>query len=227
MSTSNIAESNPRIQSARSTTDSRILQLLGSGAPTSVVAAATGVSESYISQLISQSDFKSELQELKFTALHSHNVRDRKYDAIEDKLTKQLEDNICLIQKPGELLRALQVVNGLKRRGASAPEAVVQQQTVVTLTMPQKIVQHFTTNINNQVVSIGDQSLQTMQSNTLRAKLDTRELRSPETQTLVIGNESTPIYKSMNPTDMSTAVSEHKNENYSPTNLPTRSSSDS
>lgn len=171
----NTATKDQRIQSARSPTDSRILQLLGAGAPNSVVASAVGVTESYISQLISKEDFRSELQELKFNALQSHNARDAKYDSLEDKLVKQFEDNLVLIQNPMQALKALQVVNGLKRRGTSAPEAVTEQQNIVTLLIPQKIVQQFTTNINNQVVTIGDQTLQTMQSSALLNTLENKK----------------------------------------------------
>ena len=159
------------VQQARSQTDTRILKLLGSGTTPSLVASACGVSESYISQLLSDDDFKSEVLNLKFQSLSAHNERDLTYDELEDRITKQLSRNLSLIQKPGELLNALRVVNGLKRRGTNSADAnATQASQVVTLNIPTSVVQHFTMNINNQVIQTGSQTLETMQSSTLLSK---------------------------------------------------------
>ncbi len=158
-----------RVQVARSSNDERALQLLGSGLNASNVAMALGVSESYISQLMSQEGFKEDVTALRFESLNRHNERDTKYDVIEDKLVKQLEDNLCLMQRPMEILKAIQVINNAKRRGQSAPEQLVNQSKVVNLLMPVSITQKFTTNINNQVIVAGEQTLETVQSNVLLA----------------------------------------------------------
>jgi|SRR5215217_6068302 len=155
------------LQSARSSQDTRILTLLGQGIPQTMVASTVGVTDSYVSQLISQDSFREELQELKFNSLQKHNKRDDKYDELEDKLVRNFETNMVLLQKPMEILKAMQVINSLKRRGSGAQDAGIQQQTVVNLVLPEKITQTFTSNINNQVTNIGEQTLETMQSSTL------------------------------------------------------------
>lgn len=176
-----------RIQSARSTTDTRILNLLGQGTPASVVAAATGVTEGYISQLLSQEDFKHEVMEAKFLSLSSHNERDASYDTLEDKLRKQFERNLPLLQRPMEILKALQVVNKLDRRGSGTADPITNQSAVVELLIPDRVVQQFTLNVNNQVINVGTESgtqvLETMQSHTLLAtaqKNSTQQSQIPQ-----------------------------------------------
>lgn len=148
-------------------TEERALSLLASGIEPAVVAAALGVSVSRISQIVSEPAFAARLQEAKFTNLQKHNERDNNYDTIEDKLIKKLDNSLPFIMKPGEILGAIRVINAAKRRGISAPEHVNAQQTVVQLTMPVMLVQKFTTNIHNQVVTAGQQDLVTIGSKNL------------------------------------------------------------
>ncbi|RKX65257.1 MAG: hypothetical protein DRP42_05040, partial [Tenericutes bacterium] len=129
--------------------------------------AALGVEPSYISQLLSNEEFAAQVATLRYEALSKHNERDGAYDTLEDKLLAKLEKSLSLIFKPDTLLKAIQVVNGAKRRGQSAPEQVTNQNTVVSLLMPVQIVNKFTTNINNQVVKAGDQDLITIPSGQL------------------------------------------------------------
>ena len=172
MSTS-VVTKDERIQSSRSTTDTRILSLLGQGTPPAVVASATGVTEGYISQLLSQEDFKRDVMEAKFKSLSSHNERDASYDTLEDKLRHQFERSLPLLQRPMEILKALQVVNKLDRRGSGTADPITNQSAVVELLIPDRVVQQFTLNVNNQVINVGteagSQVLETMQSHTLLA----------------------------------------------------------
>lgn len=164
------------MSSTTSTTESRALSLLGQGIGPEMVASAVGVSVSRISQLLSDPEFSSAVAELRFKNLSAHNDRDRRYDSLEDKLIDKMEDLIPFMMKPLEVLRAISVINAAKRRGASAPESITQQNTVVNLLMPTQITQIFsaeqrslTLNTNNQVVSAGGQDLVTVQSGRMDA----------------------------------------------------------
>jgi len=168
-----------------SITEERALQLLGSGVSSESVAAALGVDASRISQLLAEPEFREEVEQLRFTALQKHNAMDDKYDALEDKLLVKLEKSIPMLFKPGEILGAIRVINGAKRRGQSAAAQIINQQNIVQLTLPTQIVNNFTTNINNQVIRAGEQDLVTIQSGTLldRAKNkhdDTRSISQEE-----------------------------------------------
>jgi hypothetical protein len=165
--------------SALNSTDERALHLLGSGIPPESVAAACGVSVSRISQLLSDPEFTSKVAELRFHALEKHNITDNKYDEMEDKLLDKLKDCLPFIaMDPMKLLKAVQVINGAKRRGASSPDQIQAQNTVVQLVMPQVLIQKFTTNINNQVIHAGDQTLTTIPSHTLAASYTGDELKT-------------------------------------------------
>lgn len=154
--------------SQHNSTEERALHLLGQGIPPETVASACGVSASRISQLLSTPEFLAQVSELRFANLEKHNIIDSKYDDMESKLMEKLNDSLPLMgMEPMKILKAVQVINGAKRRGVSAPEQITQQQTVVQLIMPNVIMQKFSTNINNQVIQAGEQNLQTIQSHML------------------------------------------------------------
>lgn len=145
----------------------RALELLGSGVPQEAVASTLGVQPSYISQLLSDSNFAEKVTQLKYVALSKHTARDEQYDTIEDSLLSKLDSALPLMLRPTDIVGALKMINGAKRRGLDSKESIVAQQNIVELTMPTMIVQNFTTNINNQVIKAGDQDLVTIQSDIL------------------------------------------------------------
>lgn len=155
-----------------SSTEERALALLGQGISAEATAAACGVSVSRISQLLSSTDFANAVASLRYEALQKHNAQDSEYDLIENELTKKFKESIPLMMRPMEILKGLQVINAQKRRGSSAPEAILETQQVVNITLPGVIINNYTnqsltTNIHNQVVKVGDTDLTTMQSSTL------------------------------------------------------------
>lgn len=159
--------------STSTTTSERALALLGQGIPPTAVANALGVDISRISQLLSEPEFATAVVERKFTALSKHNERDASIDDLEDKLLEQLKYALPMMTRPLEIVRAFSVLNAAKRRGQSAPESLAVQQTILQLNIPQILLQQFTTNIHNQVVQVGEQSLLTIPSaNLLRTVED-------------------------------------------------------
>ena len=158
-----------------SVTEDRALQLLGSGVMPEAVAAALGVTPSRISQLLSRDDFAEKVAVLRYETLQSHNKRDAAYDDIEDQLLDKLKKSLPLMFKPEVILRAIATINGAKRRGQSAPQQTVNQQTIVSLTLPTSIAARFTVNIDNQVVRAGEQDLITIQSSNLMSMIDKEE----------------------------------------------------
>ena len=172
--------------SKNNSTEERALQLLGSGCSPEIVASAVGCTVSRISQLLSDPEFTAQVATLRFTALQKHNITDNKYDEMEDRLLDKLKDIIPLISMdPMKLLRAISVINAAKRRGISAPEQITAQQTVVQLIIPNVIMQKFTTNINNQVIHAGEQTLETIPSHMLASSVrDSSKIQEVETITI-------------------------------------------
>lgn len=148
-------------------TEEKAIKLLGSGCNPEQVATAIGVTPSRISQLLADQAFAQAVAELRYQALAAHNETDAAYDSIENALIEKLADVLPLMMRPMEILKAIQVINGAKRRGQSAPEQIVHQNTVVNLVMPTQIIQKFSMNSNNQITDVGSQTLETIQSGTL------------------------------------------------------------
>lgn len=153
-------------------TQGRILEMLGNGLSPAIAASALGISESYISQLLSEESFATQVTAARFNNLQAATARDKSYDAIEDALITKMQDLLPMMYKPMEVLRAITVINAAKRRGASAPENTVINQTVVQLTLPASVTSRFVTNANNQVIEAGEQELITIQATQLTKKLE-------------------------------------------------------
>lgn len=161
------AENSRNYVDSLSMLDTRALKLLGSGLTAVVVASAVGTNESYISQLVSVPEFAAEVAKLRSINTQKYIDLDGKYDSVEEKLVKKLEDLLPLMMRPMEILRAIQVINGAKRKtntvlGEGGNNNIGAQ--VVQLTLPSVIVQKFTVNISNQVVTAGSQTLVTANS---------------------------------------------------------------
>lgn len=148
-------------------TETRALELLGSGLSAEVVASALGVEPSRISQMLGREEFAQLVTEKRYQTLSKHNERDAKYDTLEDQLVDKLRGSVPLMVRPMEILKSIQVINAAKRRGQSAPSHITNQQTVVQITLPQVAVEKFITNNQNQVIKAGQQELLTIQSGSL------------------------------------------------------------
>lgn len=160
--------------------ESRALSLLGQGLIPEQVAGACGLSPSRISQLLSDEEFAASVAEARFKNLSKHNERDNAYDSLEDELLEKMRDCIPLMVRPGEILKAIQVINAAKRRGQLSNSGE-QHHQVINLILPTQILTQFQLNAANQVVSLQDSSggkeqpLVTIQSGTLLAKAKSLE----------------------------------------------------
>jgi len=151
----------------------KIKELLGNGLSNEVVATAVGVHPSYISQLMADEDFSAEVVSLRTKQLTAATSRDRSWDGVEDKLLDKLSEvvDMGMIYKPTEVLRALAIVNNAKRRGVSQQQAMVVNQQIVTLVLPEVVVKSFSRNSVNEVVEVDGQTLVTMPASTLMQNL--------------------------------------------------------
>ena len=133
------------------------LELLGTGISPVVVATTLGITESAVSQWLSDQEFASQVTGRRFANMQKHTARDAKWDELEDQLLAKMQDIIPFMMKPFEIIRALQMVNAAKRRGPSAPENTHIANTVVNLSIPVQIVQRFTKNADNQVIEMAEE----------------------------------------------------------------------
>lgn len=164
-----------RASGLTSNVEERALLLLGSGVQSEAVASALGVTPSRIAQLLSEKHFADSVAELRYENLQKHNIRDEKYDSLEDRLLTKLDKALPLLMKPESILKAINIVNNAKRRGQSAPQQVTNQQNIVNLVLPAIIKEKFAIDINNQVTKAGEQELLTMQSGNLLKQVEDAE----------------------------------------------------
>jgi hypothetical protein len=158
-----------------SSTEERALTLLGQGLEPAVVASAVGVSESRISQLISDPHFAARVYELRYEQLAKHSQRDNAYDELEDSLIEKLKHMIPMMFEPMKVLAAVRVINQAKRRGAGTSPTSQSSSPVVQLTLPIQILNQFRLDANNQVIEAGQQALITVQSGHLRNMLSSQK----------------------------------------------------
>jgi hypothetical protein len=159
----------------------KIIRLLAQGIAGSTVAAVVGIEPSYISQLMMDNDFANQVNELKLIRLQEHTARDDRINKLEDKAIAMVEkdmENPFVYPKGLDRLRALTMVNNLKRRGVQGDNNTGQvNNTYVTINLPTHVKERFVNagsfdnmlvNGNNEVLVAGEQELITMQSGTLK-----------------------------------------------------------
>lgn len=175
MAISHTIPNNPNITStSQSSVEDRAMRMLGNNLSPEIVAQATGVSVSRISQLLSDSTFAASVMELRCGILQKHNDRDNAYDEMEDTLIAKMRDLIPYMYKPGEVLHAIRIINNAHRRGSVVSHNEGVAATVVNITLPTIITQRFITDINNQVITAGTQDLVTVQSSQMNKMLSGR-----------------------------------------------------
>ena len=155
--------------------ESRAIKLLAAGLSPSKVAESLGVEASRISQLLAEDAFKTQLADEKFTLLNRHNEADEKLNSLEDKVRDRLEQTVDMIFDPMKLTRIFQVVNAAKRRGMELAGDSFANSTVVSLTIPQRVVNNFVVNSNNQVIQAGGEDLITIQPHRVQEMINERD----------------------------------------------------
>lgn len=178
----------------------KIIDLLGRNNSAVVVAQALGVTESYVSQIASDPEAAARISELRFASMQKYNDLDDKYNDIEDKLLDKLKESLVFVQRPGELVKSLQVINAAKRRGQTSPDINPVRQTIVSIVLPTQLVQRFTVNAANQVIKAGEQTLLTMPSAQVGSLLGIHQnepaLESRQTESPVLIGDSRLISES-------------------------------
>lgn len=171
----------------------QIKQLLGQGLSATVVATAVGCVPAYISQLLSDSKFAEEVSSLRTAALTANNKRDSSIDKIEDGLIGQLAEIVESKQfyKPADVLRAVAVVNNMKRRGVPASETLNINNTIVNITMPAAVRRKITINAVGEVIEADGQSLITMPSAALLSDLADQADKTQKSKVLENGGPET------------------------------------
>lgn len=170
--------------------EDKAAEMLAAGIQGSVVASTLGCDPSYISQLLGRSDFKEKVSALKVARASAGMALDKIYDDTELIAAKQLERMIPLIMKPQELLRAVEVLNKLKRRTAVDAVASNPGTRIVNVILPPVVMTHFQVSANNEVVQVGDNSMLTLPSQQFRQKVKDGSLLQKEITHVTVEGEA-------------------------------------
>ena len=140
--------------------------LLSQGIPTSQVAAACGVSDSYISQLKADPEVQAQISERQA----AHSVADAKFDdtleRAEMMALEKIEKNMQFATL-GQALAAFRVLNGARRRKDELLQSDTSIAVTVNLTLPANNVTKYVTNSRNEIIEVEGQTMISATSKTL------------------------------------------------------------
>ena len=134
------------------------ISLLAQGIPTSQVAAACGVDDSYISQLKADPEVQQKIAE----ARAGHAVTDAKFDdtleRAEALALEKIEKNLPFANM-GQALAAFRILNGARRRKDQFAQTEHNVSVTVALTLPQAAIPRYITNAKNEIIEVEGQTM--------------------------------------------------------------------
>ena len=149
------------------------ISLIAQGIPTSQVAAACGVDDSYISQLKADPEVQQRVAE----ARAEHAVTDAKFDdtleRAEALALEKIEKNLPFANM-GQALAAFRILNGARRRKDQFAQTEHNVSVTVALTLPQAAIPRYITNTKNEIIEVEGQTMLSATPKTLDDILSAR-----------------------------------------------------
>lgn len=164
----------------------RIIEMLGNGIPATNVAAALGVDDSYISQVVSEDGVQEEVTVLRAARFSHFAARDAKLEQFEEAALDRMGKLIPFITKSGEAARVYGVLNAAKRKTTDVNSSNAAPSSIVVLAIPESARVQLTLSSDKQVIEVAGRSMVTMQAKTLAQRLEDRnavrmlEMQLPE-----------------------------------------------
>jgi hypothetical protein len=156
----------------------KIIEMLGAGVTPVQVALACGVTEGYISQLLSNPEIEEQVKSLRVHKAAAYVEHDAALDTDEEAARKIVRRNIDNgFLKPMEALKHFQVLNSARRKSDSHGNTQVPTSTVVQLNLPAAAAVQFKLTVDKQVIEIDGRSMTTMP-----AQMVTKMLREKKAQ---------------------------------------------
>lgn len=146
----------------------KIMALLAVGTPATQVATAVGVTDGYISQLLSDPEFSRELAIKKVEKAGEGLEIDDRYTELEKLALTQAEKVIPFETRLPAILRTLQVANSAKRRtGLQGPGNTGEAAVYVNIQLPESARVSFVKAADGQVIEVAGRSLATLPTSKL------------------------------------------------------------
>lgn len=160
------------------------INLLAQGIPTSQVAAAVGVSDSYISQLKADEEVQRQIAEKQA----AHSIADSNFDdtleRAESLALEKIEKNLPFANM-GQALAAFRILNGARRRKDEVLQKDTALSVTVNLTLPANNIPRYITNQANEIIEVEGKTMLSASAKTLDQILAARagetQLALPQT----------------------------------------------
>lgn len=142
------------------------INLLAQGIPTSQVAAAVGVSDSYISQLKADEEVQRQIAERQA----AHSIADSNFDSTleraEAMALEKIEKNLPFANM-GQALAAFRILNGARRRKDELVQKDTAVSVTVNLTLPANNIPKYITNQANEIIEVEGKTMISASAKTL------------------------------------------------------------
>jgi transcriptional regulator with XRE-family HTH domain len=142
------------------------IQLLAQGIPTSQVAAAVGVSDSYISQLKSDEEVQRQIAERQAAHSIADSAFDETLERAESLALEKIEKNLPFANM-GQALAAFRVLNSARRRKDEVLQRDTAVSVTVNLTLPASSLPRYTTNQANEIIEVEGKTMLSASAKTL------------------------------------------------------------
>ena len=149
------------------------ISLIAQGIPTSQVAAACGVDDSYISQLKADPEVQQRVAE----ARAEHVVADSQFDTTLERaeaLALEKIEKSLPFANMGQALAAFRILNGARRRKDQFAQTEHNVSVTVALTLPQAAIPRYITNTKNEIIEVEGQTMLSATPKTLDDILSAR-----------------------------------------------------
>jgi transcriptional regulator with XRE-family HTH domain len=168
-------------------TKEHIIALLSQGIPAAQVAAAAGVSESYISQLRSDPELAALISTQETAKLEKNTAFDNTLERAELMALEKIEKNLPFANM-GQAMAAFRILNSARKRSdAFATPADQSTNITVNLTLPASAAARYVVNTSNEIVEVEGQTMITATAKSLDTMLAQRAsgaLTQPKLTTL-------------------------------------------
>jgi hypothetical protein len=181
-------------------TKEHIIALLSQGIPAAQVAAAAGVSESYISQLRSDPELAALISTQETAKLEKNTAFDNTLERAELMALEKIEKNLPFANM-GQAMAAFKILNSARKRADAFGAAQTDQSTNITvnLTLPSAAAARYVVNSSNEIVEVEGQTMITATAKRLDSLLAQRasaQLQQPVVTSL---NRAAGMLAQINP----------------------------
>lgn len=152
----------------------RIIEMLGNGVSATAVAAALGVTDGYVSQVLNEEGVTEKVQELRAAKYAAFAQEDDDLNKAEAAALRRVNQLLPLMTKPTDAARVFSILNAAKRKVGSVESAAPVGATIIQIALPEAAKVSFTLSSDRQVVEVEDRSLITMPAKNLAARLEQR-----------------------------------------------------